>query len=217
MIAKDLMTKNVVTVGSNDSILKVAQIMFEHNWDGLPVVALDNTLMGIITQYDLVTKGANIHLPTFVQLMSQLHMYKKDSGALKQELAGIVTLTVKDLMNSEPLTMREGSSLEEVARAFAEHHRVNPIPVVNGEGRLVGIVSRFDLIKLYTGTMATADAITNENSVDKKVDIFVKGFSKNVLIVSKFRPLFWKMMSVFFIVIGFIIAMALIIRIQVNY
>lgn len=203
-------------VSPDDSILKVAQIMFEHNWDGLPVITPDRTLVGIITQYDLVTKGANIHLPTFMQLMSELPMYKKDQGALKPELERIVKLTVKDLMNVEPLTVREGTSLEDVAKAFAEHHRVNPIPVVNGESRLVGIVSRFDLIKIYTGSMATAEAITRENSVDKKVDLFVKGFGKNALIVSKTRPLFWKVVSFLFLIVGFIIAMALIIRVEVN-
>lgn len=210
------MTKDVMGVSPDDSILKVAQIMFEHNWDGLPVITPDRTLVGIITQYDLVTKGANIHLPTFMQLMSELPMYKKDQGALKPELERIVKLTVKDLMNVEPLTVREGTSLEDVAKAFAEHHRVNPIPVVNGESRLVGIVSRFDLIKIYTGSMATAEAITRENSVDKKVDLFVKGFGKNALIVSKTRPLFWKVVSFLFLIVGFIIAMALIIRVEVN-
>lgn len=216
MYARDIMTKDVMAIGPDDSILKVAQIMFEHNWDGLPVVTPDGTLVGIITQYDLVTKGANIHLPTFVQLMQQLPLYKKDKGNLKPELQRIVTLTVKDLMNIDPLTVREGTTLEEVAKAFAEHHRVNPIPVVNQESRLVGIISRFDLIKLYTGTMATAEAIIHESSVDKKVDLFVQGFGKNMLVVSKFTPVFWKIVSILFIIVGFVIAMALIIRIEIQ-
>lgn len=216
MYARDLMTKEVMTVGPHDSILTVAHIMFEHNWDGLPVVSKDGTLLGIITQYDLVTKGANIHLPTFVKLMSDLPLYKKDKSGLKVELERIVTLSVKDLMNPEPLTVRDGATLEEVARLFAEHHRVNPIPVVNGESRLVGIISRFDLIRLYTGTQTTAEAITQETSVDKKVDLFVEGFEKNFLVVSKRTPLFWKIVSVLFVMVGFVIAMALIIRIELR-
>lgn len=216
MFARDMMTKDVTTVGPDDSILQVAQIMFDHNWEGLPVVTPDQTLVGIITQYDLITKGANIHLPTFMQLMSQLPVYKKDKGNLKPELQRIVTLTVKDLMNIDPLTVREGTTLEEVAKTFAEHHRVNPIPVVSPESRLVGIISRYDLIKLYTGTMANAEAIVRENSVEKKVDMFVHGFGKNMMVVSKFTPVFWKVISFLFIIVGFIIAMALIIRIEVQ-
>ncbi|MEK7582855.1 MAG: CBS domain-containing protein [Patescibacteria group bacterium] len=216
MFARDLMTKQVTTVGPSDSILTVAQIMFDHNWDGIPVVTKDGTLMGIITQYDLVTKGANIHLPTFLKLMSELPLYKKDKSGLKHELERIVTLSVKDLMNIEPLTVYEHTTLEEVSRLFAEHHRVNPIPVVSQEGRLVGIISRFDLIKLYTGTKMTAEAINQETSVDKKVDLFVEGFGKNFLVVSKFAPMFWKIVSVLFVIVGFIIAMALIIRIELR-
>lgn len=210
------MTKEVTTVKPHDSILKVAQIMFEHNWDGLPVTSQDGTLMGIITQYDLVTKGANIHLPTFMKLMSELPLYKKDASGLKPELQKIVTLAVKDLMNPEPLTVRENTGIEEVARVFAEHHRVNPIPVVDDGNRIVGIISRFDLIKLYTGTQAMAEAMTHETSVDKKVDLFVQGFEKNFLVVSKLTPMFWKIVSILFIVVGFVIAMALIIRIELQ-
>ncbi len=216
MYARDLMTKEVTTVGPNDSIITVAQIMFDHNWDGLPVVTKDGTLMGIITQYDLVTKGANIHLPTFLKLMAELPLYKKDKSALKSQLEQIVTLSVKDLMNLEPLTVYEHTTLEDVARLFAEHHRVNPIPVVSQESRLMGIISRYDLIKLYTGTQASAEAIVQEKSVDKKIDLFVEGFEKNFLVVSKRTPMFWKMVSVLFVIVGFVIAMALIIRIEVR-
>ena len=216
MFARDLMTREVTTVSPQDSILTVAQIMFDHNWDGLPVVTEDGTLMGIITQYDLVTKGANIHLPTFLKLMAELPLYKKDKSGLKHELERIVTLSVKDLMNIEPLTVYEHTTLEDVARLFAEHHRVNPIPVVSQEGHLVGIISRFDLIKLYTGSQATATAITQETSVDKKVDLFVDGFGKNFLVVSKFAPMFWKIVSALFVIVGFVIAMALIIRIELR-
>lgn len=214
MIASDLMTRDVVTVGPEDSILKVAQIMFEHNWDGLPVVTPDRTLLGIITQYDLVTKGANIHLPTFMRLMADLPMYKKDKKALSPELAKIVTVTVKDIMNAEPLTINESVTLEEIAKIFAEHHRVNPIPVVSREGRLVGIVSRFDIIRLYAGSSGLAEAISSEASVDKKVDMFVEGFEKNFLLVSKFTPTFWKIVSFLFVIVGFVVAMALIVRIE---
>src|SRR3989344_4932262 len=206
MYARDLMTKNVTTVAPDDSILKVAQIMFEHNWDGIPVVTPDGTLAGIITQYDLVTKGANIHLPTFMKLMGDLPVYQKDKSSLKPELQKIVTLGVKDLMNTEPLTVRESATLEEVSKQFAEHHRVNPIPVVNGESRLVGIISRFDLFKIYAVAQSTADAINKETSVDKKVDLFVKGFEKNFLVVSKRTPMFWKIVSVLFVIVGFVIA-----------
>lgn len=208
------MTREVTTVRPEDSLLKAAQIIFENNWDGLPVVGGDGGLLGIITQYDLVTKGANIHLPTFMQLINQLDVYKKDKERLKPELQKIVTLTVKDVMNPEPLTVFDDVPLEEVARTFAEHHRVNPIPVVDYQKRLVGIISRYDLIKMYTGTMATADAIVREKSVDKKVDLFVEGFGRHFLVVSKMTPLFWKVVSVLFVVVGFVIAMALIIRIE---
>lgn len=216
MNAQELMTKNVVTVGPGDSILSVAQIMFDNNWDGIPVINTSKELIGIITQYDLVTKGANIHLPTFLKLMGEMPLYKKDKSAIKPELQKIVTLTVKDLMNPEPLTVHEDVSIEDVARIFAEHHRVNPIPVLGANNRLTGIISRYDLIKLYTGSSATAEAINREKSVDRKIDLFISGFGKNFLVVSKFTPIFWRIVSVLFVIVGFVIAMAFILRIELK-
>ena len=214
MLARDIMTREVVAIKPENSILQAAQIIFDHHWDGLPVVDAENRLIGILTQYDMVTKGTNIHLPTFLQLMSQLPVYKKDHGALKPELQNIVTLTVRDIMNPDPLLLQEDSSVEDVARTFAEHHRVNPIPIVDAQKKLVGIISRYDLIKLYTGTQAVADEITHEKSIDKKIDIFVNGFGNRFLVVSKLTPFFWKIVSVLFVIVGFVIAMALIIRIE---
>ena len=210
------MTKKVTTVFSDDPLLKVAQLIFENNWDGLPVIGHDDILVGIITQYDLVTKGTNIHLPTFMQLFSQLEVYKKDKERLRPELQKIVSLTVKDVMNTDPMVVQDNTMIEEVARTFAEHHRVNPIPVVDDKRKVVGIISRYDLIKFYTGSLGTAEAIINEKSVDKKVDLFVEGFGKHFMLVSKFTPFFWKVVSILFIIVGFVIAMALIIRIEVN-
>ena len=72
------------------------------------------------------------------------------------------------------------------------------------------------MIKLYAGAQSSADANNKETSVDKKVDLFVKGFEKNFLVVSKRTPFFWKVVSVLFVIVGFIIAMAFIIHIEVR-
>jgi len=216
MLVSEFMTKEVFALKPTDSLFRAAQFMFEKNFDGLPVVLDDSTLVGIITQYDLISKGANIHLPTFMKLMNEFSMYKKDKSLLKPELQKIVSLTVKDLMNPEPITVSPDLPMETAATVFSEHHRVNPIPVINSEHKLVGIISRFDIIKLYTGSMLTATTIEREPSIDKKVDVFVDQFSKHFVLVSKIRTKLWFIVSVLFLIVGFAAAIASILRIEIN-
>lgn len=216
MTVKDFMTKNVVSVLPEESLMKAAQIMYEHTFEGLPVVSEQGKVMGIITQYDLVSKGANLHLPTFLQLMKDFPLYQKDKSTLKPELEKIASLTVRDLMNPEPLTVRPSQTLEEVAQLFTEHHRVNPIIVVDEVGRLEGVISRFDIIRFFTGSVSAATTMTHETSADKKVDVFVKEFEKNFVVVSKFRTHFWFVASLSFAIVGFLVAMFWLIRIELN-
>lgn len=217
MKVKQFMTKSVLTVTPHTSIIEAAQIMFEKNFDGLPVVSNNKTLLGIITQADLVAKGANIHLPTILKLMQELPMYKKDSSLIKPELTKILSMTVKDIMNKEPFTIKPEQTMTEAAKIFSDHHQVNPLAVVDSHHRLVGVLSRYDIIRLYTGNMGTAKTITHEKSADKKVDIFVKQFGKHFVLVSKFRTKFWLLTSIMFIVVGFAIAFFLILRFDPKY
>ena len=50
-------------------------------------------------------------------------------------------------MNREPLVLKDDSAFDEVIAAFITHHRVNPIPIVDGDNKVVGIVSRFDVLR----------------------------------------------------------------------
>ncbi len=216
LLVQDFMTTNVVAIGQDTSIIEVAQIFFERKFDGLPVVDDNNVLLGIVTQYDMVSKGANIHLPTFIQMMEKLPLYKKDKNMIDPGLKIIVSLTVKDIMNTEPITVNPNTSIETVSKLFTEHHRVNPIPVIDPQRVLIGIVSRYDIIRIYTGGMATATSLSKEGSVDRKIDLFLRHLEKNFVVVSKFRSKFWLIASILFTIVGFIIAFILITRIELN-
>ena len=56
-------------------------------------------------------------------------------------------LTARDVMNSDPLTLPGTATYDEVVRAFQDHHGVNPIPVIDSTRKLLGVVSRYDVLK----------------------------------------------------------------------
>lgn len=151
ILTKEIMTREVITVFQEDSLLNASEKMLKNEFNGLPVVDKKGKVVGIITEYDLLTKGTAIHLPTFIKLFRSTR--KTDDYLVKGGLEEAFSFTVKDVMNSEPLTLGEDATLTELVHTFSEHHRINPIPIVNKSGILIGIVSRFDIIKFYANAL----------------------------------------------------------------
>lgn len=144
---KDVMTKEVVSVRPNTPLQEAAEVLARHGFDGVPVVDQDNKLIGILTEYDLISKGSAIHLPTFQKVIQNLGIYSKDKSQFNKDFEELASLKVKDVMNNDPLTLSEDATYEEAVSAFRDHHRVNPIPVIDKERRVVGVISRYDILK----------------------------------------------------------------------
>ncbi len=149
LTANDIMTKDVIVVSPNTPLLEAAEKMTKNFFNGLPVVDESNTVVGIITEYDLLTREGAIHLPTFIRLFARYPQERPENLLVQGNLREVLNFTVKDMMNPEPLLLRAETSIEEVMQTFAQHHKVNPIPIVSPDRKLVGIVSRYDIIKFY--------------------------------------------------------------------
>ena len=150
ILIKDLMTRNIVAVSPETSIVEASEKIVKGEFNGLPVIDKDKKVVGIITEYDLLTKGTAIHIPTFIRLLGEYPGKKRQKELLfKKSLEEMVYFTVGDVMNKDPIIMWEGSTFSNILRVFSEHHRVNPIPIVDAKSRLVGIVSRFDVVKYF--------------------------------------------------------------------
>ena len=207
------MTPQPITVRPEDTVVFAAKLLAEHNFNGLPVVDPDGKLTGILTEYDLVSKGSDLHLPTLISILGNVGVYKKDSGLIKQDLKKLLTLQVKNIMNAEPLTIDQTAPVQALADLFAHHHRVNPIPVVAGDRRLVGLVSRFDLVRLFADESAHREVAVTRAITDQAVDAFVDDFERRFVFVSRAGARLWPVIALAFAVVGFIIAFAIIIRI----
>ncbi|MDO8569395.1 MAG: CBS domain-containing protein [bacterium] len=143
----DIMTKEVVSVGQDMPLFAAAKIITDHNFDGVPVVDKENKLIGILTEYNLISQSSSIHLPTLQKILKDINVLGEDKSHFKKEFQDIIALKVKDAMNREPPTLRDDASYKEVIAAFREHHNVNPIPVIDSVGKVVGVVSRYDVLR----------------------------------------------------------------------
>ena len=149
ILVRDIMSKTVISVFPEVKLTEAVKLMSSHRFDGLPVVDYENRLIGIITEYNIISKGSAINIPTLEFIIENFDLLKKDPSLFKKNLNSITSLTVKDVMNFEPLTFSPDMSLEKVIMIFREHHGVNPIPVVSDDGKVIGVVSRFDLLKPF--------------------------------------------------------------------
>lgn len=144
---KDIMVKDIISVTADTPLIEATRLFGENHFDGMPVIDSEGKLIGLVTEYDMVNNAFHVHLPTMQKIFENIHIM--DGKEIKEDKKKILSIRVKDVMNTEPLTLLYGASLSQVVQAFKEHHRVNPIPVIDENNKLVGIVSRYDLIKLF--------------------------------------------------------------------
>jgi CBS domain-containing protein len=143
MRVRDLMTRNVRTIAPEASIRDVAKILVEHRISGLPVCDPDGRVLGIVSEGDILYKE---HDPREGHAGGPLGWIV--DGA--PNFAGYVkakALTAAKAMTTPTLTIAPEATVAEAARTMCEY-RVNRLPVIE-DGKLVGIVTRADLVRAF--------------------------------------------------------------------
>ncbi len=142
--ASNIMTKKIVSVSPETEITVAAKLMFEHHFNGLPVVDEAGRLLGIICQDDLIIQQKKVPLPSFFTLLDgiiPLVSYKK----IEKEVEKMVATTVAQAMTSNPITVDPGTSLEDIASLMLKNN-VHTLPVLE-QGKLVGIIGKEDILR----------------------------------------------------------------------
>ncbi len=143
---KDIMTREVISVGPDTPLLQAAKLLSKNNLDGVPVVDHDKKLVGLLTEYDLINQGSLIDISILNNVLKDINPNRSDMAS-HEKIEDVSSLLVSSVMNKEPIVLKEDVTFEEAVKTFREHHRVNPIPVVNDNNIVVGILSRFDILR----------------------------------------------------------------------
>lgn len=141
------MTRKVISVSPETPLLDVHKIISQYNLDGVPVVDATNRLVGIITEYDLISPSRSSHSSVFSKILAELFATFLDPRKLEEYKAAMRGVTAGEVMNPEPLVFSIDTPVEDVIAAFRAHDRVNPIPVVDAAKKVAGIVSRYDVLQ----------------------------------------------------------------------
>jgi CBS domain-containing protein len=154
LTVRDVMTRQVVTVLPGTAFKQVAAALATHRISAVPVVRADDTVVGVVSASDLLPKeGYRDRSPSRRQPLWE---------PAEDEKAGAET--AEGLMTSPAVTVRPGAPLSEAARMMAHRH-VKRLPVVDEAGRLIGLVSRGDVLRAFLRPDADlADAVRAELS-----------------------------------------------------
>jgi CBS domain-containing membrane protein len=137
--AGDVMTRDVVTVAKETELKEVARTMAAHSISGVPVVDERNHVLGIISDRDFLAGVRAKGPPSFMGLLADC------LGS-----TGCVAITMRkqkagDIMTTPVITVGSTTPVSQIARTFTEK-KINRVPVVDGDGKLIGMVSRADIV-----------------------------------------------------------------------
>ncbi len=141
MKARDIMSTKVVTVSPSTSVRDIAGLMVEKHVSGLPVLNDNGTLVGMVSEGDLLRRpeiGTQKHRRRWVSFFSGV-----DSQA--REFTKSHALRAGDVMTKQVIHVSEETPLGDVV-GLMEKHNIKRLPVLS-DGKLVGIVSRVDLLR----------------------------------------------------------------------
>ncbi len=148
MKVKNIMTRKVIAVDQETKIIEIARLLSENKLTGLPVIEKNKQVVGIITEADLITRDTRIHIPSYVKFLDKFVYIKKGKDVkMSEQCKKIINVNAKDLMTKNPICVSPELPIKKLAEVFTKE-RINPIPVVKNN-KLVGIVSRSDLVKLF--------------------------------------------------------------------
>ncbi len=209
MLARDLMTKKVITVTPETLVSEVADLLHKYHFTGVPVVNEEGRVLGTISERDFITADSNLYLPTYIHMLSNLDYVRGSNKQLPHVVEQVVNAKAKDIMNQTIPFARPDTSIEEIARMFAEQ-RVNPVPVTDSTNKLLGVIARSDLIKFFSPGMVRSSYIPQQETVprarmiDSQVAYTQSHFSSTFAYVAKARANIWITTAVVLFLVGFI-------------
>ena len=131
MLIKDWMTKDPITITENTSMIKAIHIMSERRFRRIPVVTAGK-LVGMVTDRDL--KEASPSKATTLDVHELYYL--------------LAELQVKEIMSRNPVSVSEDDTVEHAAQIMLEH-TISGLPVVDGSGQVVGIITQSDVFRAF--------------------------------------------------------------------
>ncbi len=142
--AKDIMTREIVTVSPETEITQAANLLLEKRINGVPVVNTAGELVGILCQSDLIAQQKSIPIPSLFTLLDG-YISLKTSKRMDKEVEKIAATKVAEAMTPYPVTVDPETDIEKIASLMVEKN-YHTLPVIDADN-LVGILGKEDVLR----------------------------------------------------------------------
>jgi CBS domain-containing protein len=150
MKARDYMSRDVVSVGRASNMAEIVDVLNKHKISGVPVVDGEGKLLGVVTHEELI----NIFIPHYFSMFDDL-AFLDDLESIETRTMSQIEPTLflaEDLMVANPVTVRPETSIMKAA-ALLLNKRLFFLPVVDEDGKVVGVLNRGDVSRAFTGLL----------------------------------------------------------------
>ncbi len=145
--ARDIMTTDVVTIKKDASIEDLANLFIEHKVNGIPVVDDEESVIGMVTEGDLIEQNKNLHIPTVIALFDAV-IPLEGQKTFESEVKRLTASKVEDIYSDKVISVASNKDVQYIGTLMAEND-IHTIPVIE-DGKLIGIIGKVDIIKAMT-------------------------------------------------------------------
>lgn len=142
--AKDIMTRNVISVTPETGVEELARLFIEKGISSMPVVQDNGRLYGIVTETDLVSQDRPLHIPTVISIFDWV-IYLQSQKDFKEEVEKITAQKVSEICTTDVVTCTPETSVAEIAQLMTDN-KAHLVPVIE-QDQVVGVVARLDIIR----------------------------------------------------------------------
>lgn len=141
----DAMSQDVILATPEMPLKEAIKVLAERRISGLPVVDKTDKLVGIISETDLMWQETGVTPPPYIMVLDSV-IFLENPARYEKEIHKALGATVGEVMSQAPITIKSTDSLSAAARLMHDKD-VHRLPVINSEGKVVGILTRGDVIR----------------------------------------------------------------------
>jgi len=154
--AKDIMTTKVITISKDATIGELSRMLLKNRISGVPVVDGEGKLIGMVTDADIITEDMEPMFPIYFDPLIISYAFIENFEKYQKDAKEYLETKVEEIMARRVKSVKKETPVNEIARIMVKD-RINRIPVVDENNKVIGIIARADILKSMVVDAEKAD------------------------------------------------------------